>query len=168
MFCPRLLLVTTAAMFGCLDGSGAGELQPSRVGQALTVPELNANRASYVGQRVQVVGRLHAQPRLTDDGPDSTTVETFAATLHLLNPEEPTGSLNVLDLYTRGNQGKPEPLTCKASAIGGFECGNYIPDSVVTIGGTWTRQEMPAGQVMSPPNPAQTIARRTLYFLLVH
>ena len=168
MFCARLLLVTSVALVACLDSSAEGPLQPSGVTQALTVPELNANRASYVGQRVQVVGRLHAQPRLTDDGPISTTTETFAATLHFVNPEEPTGSLNLLDLYTRGNHGEPEPLSCKASATAGFDCGDYTPGTVVTIGGTWTRQEAPVGQVISPRDPVQTIARRTLYFLLVH
>ncbi len=168
MISTRLLIVTTAAIVGCQDTSSGPVSQPSGVMQLLTVPEINANRASYVNAQVQVVGRLHAQPRLTDDGPDAISAMTSAATLYLVNPEDPTGDVNLLALYTTGRDGQPEPLSCRPSTSADFDCAPYMPGSVVTIPGTWTRQEVPVGQVVSPGGQSQTIARRTAYFLLVH
>jgi hypothetical protein len=167
MISARLLIVTTAAIVGCQDTSSGPVSQPSGVMQVLTVPEINANPASYVDDQVHVVGRLHAQPRLTD-GPDSISALTSAATLYLVNPEDPTGDVNLLALYTIGRDGQPEPLSCRPSTPADFDCAPYIPGSVVTIPGTWTRQEVPVGQVVSPGGQSRTIARRTAYFLLVH
>lgn len=84
-----------------------------------------------------------------------------------MNPDDPKGARNILDLYRTGQNGEYERLSCQVRAGTTFDCGKYTPGSVMTIDGTWMRQQVPAGQVVHPGGRVEVIAWRTVYFLLV-
>lgn len=162
-----MVLVACAVVVGCLDSVSG--LSPSSTRAVLTVPEVNASRDALVGMRIQVSGRVRAQPRPGDADSDApgAAAETYQATLHLVNPDEPKGDRNILNLYRSGQGGLYERLTCEVRPGSIRDCGKYAPDSLMTIEGTWMRQQVPAGQVVHPGGRIEVIAWRTEYFLLV-
>jgi len=84
-----------------------------------------------------------------------------------VNPDEAKGEGNILDLYRTGQGGQYERLSCQVRAGSIVDCGKYTPNSVITIEGTWMRQQVAAGQVVYPGGRVEVIAWRTVYFLLV-
>jgi hypothetical protein len=69
-------------------------------------------------------------------------------------------------LYRTGQAGQYGRLACQVRGSI-FDCGKYTPDSVMTIEGTWMRQQVPAGEVVHPGGRVEVIAWRTVSFLLV-
>lgn len=131
----------------------------------LTVSSLLKQSDDYVGQRVAVVGRLHAQVRLPDDTAHQPPAEPQRATLHLRDLETPIGPTGSLDLYRATTTGAYEPLSCVVEISG--RCGKYEPGSEISISGIWVKHVVPAGQVVHPGQQGQVIAWRTLHFLVV-
>lgn len=154
-----------ASVCGCTsDVSGTSPLQPVQQKAPLTVPDVAAHPDDYVGHRIQVSGRLHAVPRPLE-GPAGEQVERraeeYPASLHLVNPDQPTGQFNLLDLYRRTGDGQYAPLTCLMRATSLVNCGDYQPGAIVTIEGTWIRHQVPSGR-----SGNAVFAWRTMYFLV--
>ena len=132
---------------------------------ALTVADVLEHSDQYIGQRITVAGRLHAQVRTRDEPTDQRPNEPPRATLHLRTTGTSSGVTKSLDLYRSTDGGRYEPLSCVMETS--RRCGGYEPGAVMTITGTWVRHQVPAGEVVRPGKPAEVIAWRTAYFLVV-
>ena len=154
-------VVVIVGVVGCEAGSATAPLMTTA---AFSVADVNRDRDSLVGQRIAVLGRVRAQPRPGDE--QSPGANTFPATLHLVDPTQSSGALLSLDVYRRTNAGQYEPFMCQVSD-GAIRCGEYAPEAVTTITGTWRREQLPSGQIVDPNGRIVASASRTVYFLLV-
>jgi hypothetical protein len=153
------LVISGAA--GCTSGLATS---PSSTAPVRSVAEVNRDRDALVGERLTVIGRIHAQPRPGDE--QSRVSDPFSATLQLIDPGSPPGQYASLDVYRMTGAGAFEPFLCQVSG-GVTRCGSYTPDAVTTIAGTWRKEELPSGQIVNPDGRVVVVTRRTAYFLLV-
>jgi hypothetical protein len=144
----------------CIGVTGAGSPQ-----SPLTVNDVIEHSDQYIGQRITVVGRLHAQVRTRDEPTDQRPNELPRATLHLRTTGTASGTTKSLDLYRSTDGGSYEPLSCLMETSG--RCGGYEPGAVMTIAGTWVRYRIPAGEVIRPGKGTEVIAWRIADFLVV-
>ena len=72
----------------------------------------------------------------------------------------------MVDVYRTTNTGQYEPVVCQVSD-GTIHCGDYTPDTVATIIGTWRKEELPSAQIFYPDGRVVTTGRRIAYFLAV-
>ena len=92
---------TTIAVtvFGCV-ACGAGLSHPSELSDS--IKEIIANRDAFVGQSIEVQGRIHVEEYRSLEpcvGTDPRCGWPIATTLHLVVPGETRNSSNSLDLY---------------------------------------------------------------------
>jgi hypothetical protein len=154
--------VAITGAVGCVTGSATTE--PSTSGALLSVADVIRDRDSLVGQQIAVVGRARAQPRPGDE--QSPGGDTFPATLHLDEPSQSTATLLSLDVYRVTGAGRYEPYLCQVSG-GTIRCGQYTPEVITTITGTWRREALPSGEIVYPDGRIEVSTWRTAYFLLV-
>src|SRR5262245_54844229 len=119
----------------------------SRVG----IAQVNANRDAYVGQRIEVEGRID--------------VQAVEATLHVVVPGEARSRANSLDLYEVGVDGLYVPARCRVVTEATFDCGSLRKDAVTTLQGSFVK--ILQGDRRLGPGPGQLFLFEEIYFLVV-
>lgn len=137
----------------------------------LTVSEVMDNPQNYLEKRVSVQGKLFlhtyygaesARP-CPDSQPNCTDNETKPPTLHLVNPENPWGETENIDLYRTNSSGSYEQISCQNTT----SCGPYSPNSITTIQGLFTKNQVPYQTVGNSSGKIEVIKSKDHYFLVV-
>lgn len=160
---------TTIAVtvFGCV-ACGAGLSHPSELSDS--IKEIIANRDAFVGQSIEVRGRIHVEEYRSLEpcvGTDPRCGWPIATTLHLVVPGETRNSSNSLDLYELSPGGQYRPASCRVVSSTVFDCGAFTKDAVATLQGTFVKDRQPIQTVGPSGGPPQVLQYKDIYFLVV-
>jgi hypothetical protein len=166
-----MILTVAFSVWGCAAGANVPG-SPSGIQAVVTVSEVNANRESFVGKPIGVRGRIVVE-ELQSAGAGPCNVATgvgcnpVALTrLHLVDPDSANTETNRLDLYRQTSSGY-EPVSCRILGVGSYDCGAYVPGSLMVVDGTFTKYAEPVQQVIQPDGRAVVIRSQDIYFLAV-
>ena len=156
---------------GATDAVSIGPVAASQT-HVLTVAEVNGNREGLLGQSLQVRGQVHVQQHFsrrpcnpaTGDGCDPSTGNV----VQLVVPGQPATGRNVLDLYRPNAAGDYEPISCKPSPSGAFDCGaGLTPGTVTVLTGELRKRRIVTGKVVNADGTSRDTEYRDTYFLVL-
>jgi hypothetical protein len=145
-----LVVIVLAGCVGC-----SSEIHPPTQPTLLsrvTIAQVNANRDAYVGQRIEVEGRIDVEP--------------VTATLNLVVPGEARTLLNSLALYEIAPEGNYVPARCRSVTDATYDCGSLAKDAVTALQGSFVKIQQPHDTRLGP-GPGQLYLVQDVYFLLV-
>ncbi len=162
-------IVIAAATCCCSSAS----VQPSET-SAISVVQLEANKAAYVGVRVTVEGRVYVQTvsGLHPCVHGQPCPKYDDALLALADPAAPVvpPDNELVRLYRRPNPtAAAEQIHCAIvnESVPTFDCGSFTPGSVATVTGVFTREQVPYQTVVGPDGHANVIKYQDAYYLLL-
>lgn len=160
-----MTLVKVLAFVSLFSTGACGSAFTSPSAVQVSIKDVHANRSAYVGQLIEVSGRIEAVRRDTLEACPPACGES-EATLHIVVPGEQRNDANSFDLYEQAAAGAYVPLKCRISASGAFDCGAFTRDATTTIRGTFTRDRK-AVQSVGGSGGATVITYVDVYFLVV-
>lgn len=164
--------VLSTAVFAIVAlNCASATLQPTA--EVVSVGDLMAAKATYVGRRIAVEGRVHVQTlsglHACEAGQACPKYDDALLTLMDARASKPAAE-EVLRVYRRSAAaGTAEQVHCRIvdQNLPAFDCGRYVPDSVVTVEGTFTGEQVPDQTVVDPSGRVQVLTYRSVYYLLL-
>lgn len=163
---PNRALIVLGVL-GCA-ACGAGFVSPS--GVKADIRAINANPAAFVGQTIEVQGRIHVETYQSLEPCSETDPRCgwpLATTLHVVTAGEPRTVANSLDLYQAGPLGTFVAARCRIVSQTVFDCGTFAKDTMTTVRGRFVKDRQPVQTVGPGGGPPTVLQYKDVYFLVV-
>jgi hypothetical protein len=160
-----------AACSGDNYGSPTGPLSSQR--RLVSVDEVAAAPEKFLDESLRVQGQIHVEEEFsrrpcTAPNPADCGPEVLSAQLLLVTPGKPAGSAATLRLVRSRGDGKYEPISCVRRASGGYDCGDLVHGTVVTLDATLVKRLVTTGSITEPDGTVIPIQQATQYVLAVN
>lgn len=142
--------------------------------EPLTVSKLNESKDTYLGRKITVKGAVHVVTlsglHACEAGQPCRKYDDALLTLVDLQRDAVLRPEQMIRLYRRSTStDRPEPIHCTIvdENTPTFDCGQFVRDSVTTVQGVFTKEQVPDQSVGDSAGRLDVLRYRDTYFLLI-
>jgi hypothetical protein len=162
-------LLSTASFI--VANLACASVPPQPSAEIIGVADVMNAKSTYAGRRIAVEGRVRVQTlsglHACEAGQSCPKYDD--ALLTLVNPRaSKLAGEELLRIYRRGANGKAEPVHCRIvdENLPAFDCGTYMPDAVVVVEGTFTKEPVP-DQTVVDAGRVRVLSYRDVFYLVI-